>query len=67
MIAEKCSRDPVGLLRGGPCLLLHLYCKKLLCYILLQGKDRHDVNKYVVFRDKFDNTKGLILHIFLRL
>ena len=37
--------------------MLHLCCKKLLCYILLQGKDRHDVNKYVVVRDEFDNTK----------
>ena len=28
---------------------------------LLQGKDRYGTNEYVVFRDKFDNTKGLII------
>ena len=34
---------------------------------LLQGKDSDAIGDWVVFRDEFDNTKGLVLHIFLRL
>ena len=49
------------MLRGGLYLLLHICYKKLFCYRLLQGKDKSNINEYVVFRDLFDDNKGLII------
>jgi len=51
---------PGGMLRGGLCLLLHICYKKLVCYRLLQGLDKSNINEYAVFRDLFDKNKGLI-------
>ena len=56
--------SPVGCL-GVACIFCYTFATKNCfatdCYRLLQGKDKSNINEYVVFRDLFDNNKGLII------
>ena len=58
---KRCRALPGGLLRGGLVDCYTFATKKRLCYRLLQGRNRFNINEYVVFRDLSDSTKGLII------